>query len=317
MNKKIDLTIVVPIYNVEEYLEECLESLYKLRINKEVILVNDGSTDNSYLIMKKYKDSNAKETIIINQKNQGLSSARNTGLKIATGEYIAFIDSDDFIDSKKYERMFIEGKSKGLDIIMGNYQRYTSKDNTLVCKKREKLKKLGLVTGKEFFKDSIKSGCFREEVCDDIYKKSFLFQNNLKFKENLLHEDTLFFIQALNKAKKVEYFDIAFYFYRQRSGSITKTLNKRNYEHKLFIINYLIESKRKNQINLEYLNGFLISLLWDIMINYKGVNISILKKILLTKGKYRFRDIIKILAILGSSFKYNSLDLIVLDKIKK
>ncbi|MGL4687379.1 MAG: glycosyltransferase family 2 protein, partial [Fusobacteriaceae bacterium] len=95
----MELSIIVPIYMVEEYLEECLESLYKIEgIEKEIILVNDGSPDNSYLIIEEFKKKYPKETVIIKKKNGGLSSARNLGISVAKGKYISFIDSDDFID---------------------------------------------------------------------------------------------------------------------------------------------------------------------------------------------------------------------------
>ena len=100
--KNMKLSIVVPIYNVEKYLEECLESIYKLNIKKEIILVNDESPDKSYLIIEKYKKLYPNETVIINQKNKGLSGARNSGLEIAKGKYIAFIDSDDFIGATRF-----------------------------------------------------------------------------------------------------------------------------------------------------------------------------------------------------------------------
>ena len=85
----IKFTIIIPVYNVEKYLEECLESIYKIKLdNKEIILVNDGSTDNSLKILEKYKEKYSYQTKLITQENQGLSEARNTGIRNASGEYI-------------------------------------------------------------------------------------------------------------------------------------------------------------------------------------------------------------------------------------
>ena len=93
-----DISIVIPIYNVEKYLRKCLDSVYSLNLdNKEVILVNDGSTDTSINILNEFKNKYPNKTKIISQKNQGLSEARNIGIKNSNGKYILFIDSDDFI----------------------------------------------------------------------------------------------------------------------------------------------------------------------------------------------------------------------------
>ena len=98
------ISIIVPIYNVEIYLEECLDSLYKLNIpDMEIILIDDGSTDNSYLIAQKYTLKFPEKTILIQKENGGLSSVRNLGIRKASKKYIAFIDSDDFIDEKVFE----------------------------------------------------------------------------------------------------------------------------------------------------------------------------------------------------------------------
>ena len=104
------ISVIVPIYNVEKYLEKCLGSIinqtYK---NLEIICVNDGSTDNSLEILKKYSNQDSR-IIIIDKKNGGLSSARNEGLKIATGEFIGFVDSDDYIESNTYEECILKFK---------------------------------------------------------------------------------------------------------------------------------------------------------------------------------------------------------------
>lgn len=287
------LSIIVPIYNVEKYLEECLESIYKLNIKKEVILVNDESPDNCHLIIEKYKKLYLNETIIINQKNKGLSGARNTGLQIAKGEYVAFIDSDDFIDTKKYEEFFNKGKNQDLDIIIGTYQKYQDGEYLKLCKRDKSINSLGKITGKEFFEKSMELNSFREEVWDDIYKREFLIKNNLKFKERLLHEDTLFFIQALSKAKKVEYIDIPFYIYRQREGSIMSTFSYKNHQHRILIIKELIDFQNKENIKLKGLNRYLLNLLWSIFRKKNGVNIKLLNKLLL-REIYCIKSYIKV-----------------------
>ena len=303
----IDLSIVIPIYNVEIYLKECLDSIYKLDIKKEVILVNDESQDNSYLIIDEYREKYSNETIVINQKNKGLSGARNSGLNIATGKYIAFIDSDDFLDVKQYEEFFSLGKTKNLDIIIGEHKKYTEEKKYLTSKYSLDLKKLGTVTGKKFFEKSIKLNCFKEQVWDDIYNREFLIKNNLKFKEKLLHEDTLFFIQALGKASRVEYIGIPFYNYRQRKGSIMSLQNYKNQQHRIYIINELI--KLQNEIEFKGLNKYSLDLLWTVFRIQKEVNLSLLNKLVL-KEKYPLKSYLKILIMYILALKSKKIEII-------
>ena len=117
----MDISIIVPIYNVEEYLVECLKSIYKIEnLRYEVILVNDGSKDKSYKIMEDFKALYPNQTVLINKENGGLSSARNTGLRVAKGRYVSFIDSDDFIDTVEFEKFVIKGIKSRVDIAVGN-----------------------------------------------------------------------------------------------------------------------------------------------------------------------------------------------------
>lgn len=218
----MELTIVVPVYNVEKYLKECLDSIYSIKnIDYEVILVNDGSTDNSLTILNEYKDRYFDKTKIIDKKNGGLSSARNAGLEVAKGDYISFIDSDDIIDPEEFEKFFKEGKELDLDVIVGNMRYFSDKKKGDPLFRSEGIKKLDVVEGTKFFKTLFEGQkCFREEVVDDIYKRDFLLENNLYFLDGILHEDSLFTPKVYLKAKRVKYIDRAFYFYRQRSGSI-------------------------------------------------------------------------------------------------
>ncbi|MGL6064067.1 MAG: glycosyltransferase [Fusobacteriaceae bacterium] len=225
----MELSIIVPIYMVEDYLEECLDSLYKIEgIEKEIILVNDGSPDNSYLIIEKFKKKYPRETVVIEKENGGLSSARNLGIKVAKGEYISFIDSDDFIDPIVFKNFFQEGKKESkLDILIGNMSYYIDGKKGLPLFRASKIKSGEIFTGIEFLAETLnKPKCFREEVVDDIYRKDFLIKNNLYFQDGLLHEDTLFTTLAYIKAEKIKYFDYDFYFYRQRVGGIMSNVTE-------------------------------------------------------------------------------------------
>ena len=226
----MELSIIVPIYNVEDYLEECLKSLYNIKnIKLEIILVNDGSKDNSFKIMKKFKEIYPEKTVLIDKKNGGLSSARNAGMKAAAGEYISFIDSDDFVDSDEFENFFREGQKDKLDVMVGNMRYYTPKKTGDSLFRSDIIKNSGVVNGTDFFWNLFqKPKCFREEVVDDIYKREFLLKNNIWFNENIVHEDSEFTPLVYLKAGKVRYIDRAFYFYRQRTGSIMNKVSEKS-----------------------------------------------------------------------------------------
>ncbi|MGL5049834.1 MAG: glycosyltransferase [Fusobacteriaceae bacterium] len=226
----MELSIIVPIYNVEIYLRECLESLYKIKgIKKEIILVNDGSKDNSYKIIEEYKEKYPDITKVINKTNGGLSSARNSGLKEALGEYISFIDSDDFVDHLMFEEFFKLAIKDKVEVAVGNLKYYINNTASKQLFRSEKLKKLGIVNGNVFLETMLeKPKCYREEVVDDLYKREFLIENDLFFKEGLIHEDTLFSTLLYLRCEKIKYYDYPFYFYRQRDGGIMSQTNDKS-----------------------------------------------------------------------------------------
>lgn len=267
----MELTIIVPVYNVEKYLRECLNSIYSIKnIDYEVILVNDGSTDNSLTILNEYRDKYFERTKIINKKNGGLSSARNIGIENSKGEYISFIDSDDIIDAREYEKFFREGKELNLDIMVGNLKYFSDKKIGEPLFRSEQIKKLEVVEGTVFFKTLFQNKkCFREEVVDDIYRREFLCKNNLYFLNDILHEDSLFTPKVYLKAKKVKYIDRAFYLYRQRSGSIMSkvTDNSINSLEKICLI-LLDEYKNTNKDGKEALSKLLPSFYKVVLYRY-------------------------------------------------
>lgn len=126
MDKKV--SIIIPVYNVEKYLERCIDSILNNTYNNfEIILINDGSKDNSQEILERYYDKYPDKIIIKQQENQGPAQARNVGLEIATGEYIMFVDSDDFVQKDYIENYIKVLKEDDYDVVLGGY--YKSDDN--------------------------------------------------------------------------------------------------------------------------------------------------------------------------------------------
>ena len=213
MNRLV--SIIVPVYNVENYLEECLQSIEKQTYkNLEVILVNDGSTDLSYSICEKYAKKNG--WILINRINGGLSAARNSGLEKATGDYIYFIDSDDWIKEEMIETL-VKGMEKynagivecGVQWVFQDKIVDDSEEKTIVLNRQEALESYLLQTRK-----------IHSAVCCKLYRKEVI--DTLKFEEGKLHEDGFFMYKVMyNNIFKYVVLAYAGYYYRQnRPGSI-------------------------------------------------------------------------------------------------
>lgn len=216
-------SIIIPIYNVEAYLRDCLESVLRQSFSDwEAVCVNDGSTDGSAVILEEYA---SKETRIkvISQANGGLSSARNTGQKVAKGDYILFLDSDDWLEDDALE--VLAGKVSGEDMLCFSGRRffesegkYHDPDCLTECLYR---------SGMDYYNENALQKRDFAFVCVvlRIYRRSFLEENGLRFKEGIFHEDNLFTPIACYYAHGVRVIGDCLYDYRVRSESITTSSN--------------------------------------------------------------------------------------------
>lgn len=220
------LSIIIPVYNSEKYLEGCLTSVVNQSLKDfEIICVNDGSTDNSLKILEKFgaQDSRIR---IINQQNQGQGYARNAGLEAAAGDYVGFIDSDDYISPDFYEKLY---KYKD-DIVLSTKRKYLI-DGKLKTKDFKAKDKNSLIM----------KNC---NIYNKIYSKEFLLNNNIKFygKTNPA-EDNYFSVKAILKAESIKITNGGTYFYRVVEGStIHKTFSRDGFE----ILNIMKEIKNFN-----------------------------------------------------------------------
>ena len=216
-------SIIIPVYNVEKYLRDCLDSvLGQTCPDWEAICVNDGSTDESNVILEEYleKDSRFK---VINQDNRGLSSARNTGMDNAEGNYILFLDSDDWLGKNALE--VLAGNMGGEDLICFSGRRYFENDYSF--HPADCLSKKQYASGMDYYNDNAPQHRDFAFVCVVLraYRRQFLLENGLRFKEGIYHEDNLFTPLACFYARKVRMIDESLYNYRVRESSITTTDN--------------------------------------------------------------------------------------------
>lgn len=219
------LSVVVPVYNVEQYLSRCIDSILNQTFTEfELILVNDGSTDNCPIICDEYakRDSRIK---VIHKQNGGLSDARNAGIDLARGKYISFIDSDDFIINTSYEKLLYQAEKNELDIITGNAIEYYTQDNQSPKGIKRSFAN-EVMNGIDFLVRSYIERAMLHCVQYSIYRLDLIKDNNLYFKKGILHEDNLWTPQIFLKAKRVMYYDLDFYMHYQREGSITKRKDK-------------------------------------------------------------------------------------------
>lgn len=223
---QIDMSMIIPVYNVEDYLPACIDSVIcQEGLHLEIILINDGSTDRSGSIADRYacQDSRIK---VIHQENRGLSAARNAGLELAQGEYIAFVDSDDWIKENSLCELYREATRQQADMVMGN-MKYSRQDGSTYYPfdpVPEEIRHIPL-SGKEGFIRLIKANAYTPMVCNYIYRRSYLVKMQFRFEDGIIHEDELWTPVVLCQAGTVVVVDVDFYYYRQREGSIMDSSN--------------------------------------------------------------------------------------------
>ena len=223
------VSIIIPVYNSEKYLDECLKSVINQTLKEiEIICVNDGSKDNSLEILKKYQEKDPR-IVVIDKKNAGVSAARNDGMNAARGEYIEFLDSDDRIDKETCETAYNMIKDKDADILCFGWRNFT--DNG------ESTSRKDCTLERELFDNWLEAKKKRASmICwNKLYKKSMLQENNLTFNPDIkIAEDECFNLCVYPFAKRIVHIPITFYNYRVNLSSATKTMS-----FKFMLTNYI------------------------------------------------------------------------------
>lgn len=211
------ISIIVPVYNVEDYIEECFESIIKQlpKADVEVICIDDGSTDKSGIICDKYAKKNSKIKVV-HQLNQGVAAARNNGLKFASGQYIAWIDPDDYIADDWYEKISkVISDNKNIEIIFFDYT--ILKNNKKIIKKYKS--DSGLVSQKNFMYEIALDQNIQSQLWQKIFHRSLF--DDIKFPVSAVcMEDYAVLHKIIIKAEKIYYISRPLYFYRVRDNSL-------------------------------------------------------------------------------------------------
>lgn len=241
------VSVIIPVYNVENYLSECLESVINQTYKDlEILCINDCSTDGSHIILEEYAQRDPRIGVLENERNSGLAYTRNVGLQKAAGEYILFVDSDDVIALDLVESCMKSGY--GNDIVCFDYKQVTKTEafeRQCIYKVRD-----GLYTGEAYFEELVFTDSIIFTAWSKLIKRKFLIENHILFHNGILYEDILFTFQCLINAKKVYSLNRKLYVYRVRESSImTNKVSNKNIESYIINICELTELYLKNSFS--------------------------------------------------------------------
>lgn len=256
------ISIIIPVYNVEKYILDCLESVYNQTYNNiEVILVDDKGTDQSLKEIKNYfqVSPHYKYKFVSHEKNMGLSEARNSGLKVACGDYVFFLDSDDTLPKNSIQILLESALKYNSDITIGDLvcidQRTQNKTNPFALKTDKKF----ISNNQEVFK-LFQSGTWPVIGPNKLYNRNFLLKNRLYFKTGILHEDELWAFQCALKAERISIVNQITYNYLFHGSSIIFNKTKKNTEDLIYISQqiYSYYKKEKNLQRRSYIYQYYI-----------------------------------------------------------
>ncbi|MBQ8464939.1 MAG: glycosyltransferase [Alphaproteobacteria bacterium] len=272
------VSVIIPVYNVEPYLKKCLNSVANQTLKEiEIICVNDGSTDNSLQILEEYANKD-KRIKIINQKNQGLSGARNSGLKIASGKYVGFIDSDDWIDKNFYEVLVEAMEKNGADFSMAGMRIVGTNgvlidNNTPNCITENLAEKIKLLPN--------------GSVCDKLFSLKLFRDNQLTFPQGKYYEDNIV-LEKLAFYSKTAVFtnEVSYYYFQNTNGichSVSEKAENKKMEDRFYITQEILNFAHKNNIKgrvLEEIKLFAVRTVANVFLNAKSQYYRQIKQIL-------------------------------------
>lgn len=257
-----DISIIVPIYNAEKHLQKCIDSLLnQTKQELELILVNDGSTDNTETIIKNYQDKRIK---YYKNKNQGIGKTRNFGITKATGKYIMFIDSDDYLEKTACEDLYQKATKEKLEVVVCDY--YIVEENKAIEEKLISFESTSLKNRPEIIEEVNLS------PWNKLYKTSLIKNKQIKFVENLKYEDAPFVLEALDKAQRIGKVDKCLNYYVIHDNSETTIRDERIFDI-IKIVDKIRKYFEKKSFATEAVNKLTVKILTNYTIQQR-VNIN-------------------------------------------
>ena len=245
------VSVIIPIYNSQNTINKCVKSVLNQSFKDiELLLINDGSTDDSLSVIRKIKD---KRIRIIDKKNEGVSKTRNLGIKVASGDYIMFVDNDDYLDEKCIEEFV--NNIKDNDILIGGYKRVTDNKTLFKCKLKDKKWSKYIVMA----------------PWAKLYNREFLLKNKIEFFDYKIGEDVYFNLQAINKTNKINTIPSISYNWYYNESSVSNTIQKGLNEeidiNKLLNNIIAIDNFYDNELNIYYIKRYII---WYLLFSGKN-----------------------------------------------
>lgn len=257
------ISIVIPVYNVEKYLDKCVQSARNQTLQDiEIILVDDESSDGCPQLCNEYAKQDGRIKVV-HKKNGGLGFARNSGLEVATGEYVTFLDSDDFVDLHTYEHLYNIAKAENLDALYYKFERFVDEDKVKEAEICNKITKYENDNVKELMLDIIASEPSEKvdhkvqcSSCTAMYRMDIIKQNNVRFhsERELISEDLIFNLDYLKYANKVAFNNGTHYHYRVNPTSLTSTIRTDRIEKNYKLYEYIKDNIEFWDLNLKKAN---------------------------------------------------------------
>ena len=317
-DNKGKVSVIVPVYNVEKYLEQCLNSIinqtYK---NIEIIIVNDGSTDNSLDIIERFRNKNKNKSIkVISQENKGISEARNTGLKNAVGEFILFVDSDDYLELNCIARSVETIINDRSEIVIFNYTKVFNGGIVGNNYSLGIIQETNEVKPGTFFCELMLKNILQGYAWNKLFKRIRLLEDEFSFESGRLVEDYYPIFKVLSTSKRISYLEESLYNYRQRDNSLVNTINKRIIDDYVYAITLIVKLADKMKFNKYIIEEFKLIKSYDLLKSYhkycRNYNIkNIYKKF----NEFKYNSIIpKIIKLKINKYNFKTIIVIVLWK---
>ena len=267
---EIKVSIIVPVYNVQRYIVKCLDSLVNQTLsNIEVIVINDGSTDNSIDIIKKYEQKYQDKIIVIDKKNEGVGEARNCGIKIARGKYLGFVDSDDYVELNMFEKLYNKANENNSDIAICQFKNVDEDYNFL---ETETIHLASNINTKKDLNQLIK---INPAPWNKIYKKDLFVKNDIYFTK-LWFEDLEAITKVILSSDSITFVEEKLYCYLYRRSTSSSNIIKKDKLNDIFyifdsIISYLKE-KELYTLYKEVIEYYFIKHICSYLIQIKSLN---------------------------------------------